>query len=148
MKLHVYSGSDSGGGFFLACGDFGWRLDDSFPPALFVFFFFFKVEISSCTLIPLFRPGPFHSGSASWDDCGRVYLHLYHEAMTLHTYIHFYAMATAAAVFAIRETYIEQLCEFIVAYSSAFWGNKRFARQFKSIKLMSWMPRSLFSSKC
>ena len=27
-------------------------------------FFFFKVEISSRTLIPLFRPGPVHSGSA------------------------------------------------------------------------------------
>ena len=31
-------------------------------------FFFFQVEISSCTLISLFRPGPVHSGSASRDD--------------------------------------------------------------------------------
>ena len=31
------------------------------PPALF-FFFFFKVEISSHTLIPVFRPGSVHSG--------------------------------------------------------------------------------------
>ena len=38
------------------------------PPALF--FFFFKVEISSRTLIPFFLPGSVHSGSASWDDCG------------------------------------------------------------------------------
>ena len=31
------------------------------------------MEISSCKLIPLFTPGSVHSGSASWDDCGRVY---------------------------------------------------------------------------
>ena len=30
-----------------------------------LFFFFFKVEISSCTPIPLFKPGSVHSGSAS-----------------------------------------------------------------------------------
>ena len=35
------------------------------PPALFLFSFFFKVEISSRTLIPFFRPGSVHSGSAS-----------------------------------------------------------------------------------
>ena len=35
--------------------------------------FFFKVEISSCTLIPLFMPGTVHSGSASRDDCGSVF---------------------------------------------------------------------------
>ena len=40
-------------------------------PALF---FFFKVEISSCTLIPLFfMPGSVHSGSANWDDCGQMF---------------------------------------------------------------------------
>ena len=57
----------SGGGFFLACKDFGRMLDNSFPPA---FFFFFKVEISSGTLIPLLKPGSVHSGSANRDDCG------------------------------------------------------------------------------
>ena len=31
------------------------------------------MEISSRTLIPLFRPGSVHSGSASLDDCGRVF---------------------------------------------------------------------------
>ena len=41
------------------------------PPVLF--FFFFKVEISLCTLIPLFMPGSVHSGSASSDDCGRLF---------------------------------------------------------------------------
>ena len=38
------------------------------PPALF-----FEVEISSHTLISLFRPGSVHSGSASWDDRGRMF---------------------------------------------------------------------------
>ena len=42
------------------------------PPVLFLLLFF-KVEISSRTLIPLLRPGPVHSGSASWDDCGRMF---------------------------------------------------------------------------
>ena len=36
-------------------------------------FFFFKVEISLRTLIPLFRSGPAQSGSATWDDCDRVF---------------------------------------------------------------------------
>ena len=38
------------------------------PTALF-FPFFFKVEVRSCTLIPLFRPGSVRSGSESWDNC-------------------------------------------------------------------------------
>ena len=41
------------------------------PPALFCLKKKKKMEISSCTLIPLFRPRSVHSGSASWDDCGR-----------------------------------------------------------------------------
>ena len=36
----------------------------------FFVFFLIEVEISSCTLIPLLRPGSVHSGSASWDNCG------------------------------------------------------------------------------
>ena len=46
-----------------------WVNVQQFIPALF----FFKVEISSRTLIPLFRPGSVHSGSASGDDCDRVF---------------------------------------------------------------------------
>ena len=38
-----------------------------------LFFFFFKVEISSCTLIPLFRPGSIHSGSASRDESDQAF---------------------------------------------------------------------------
>ena len=36
-------------------------------------FFFSYVEIISRTLIPLFKPGSVHSGSASWDDCGQMF---------------------------------------------------------------------------
>ena len=37
------------------------------------FVFFFEVAISSRTLIPLFLRGSVHSGSAGWDDCGRMF---------------------------------------------------------------------------
>ena len=37
------------------------------PPTRFLYFLW--VEISLCTLIPLFTPGLVHSGSASWDNC-------------------------------------------------------------------------------
>ena len=46
--------------------------DDSFPAWAFLFCYV-EVEISSRTLIPLFRPGSVHSGSASWDDCGLAF---------------------------------------------------------------------------
>ena len=36
-------------------------------------FFFFKLEIRSCTLIPLFMPESVHTGSASWNNCGQVF---------------------------------------------------------------------------
>ena len=50
-----------------------WRL---IPRLRFFFFFFlsfFRVEINSRSLIPLFEPGSVHSGSASWYDCGRMF---------------------------------------------------------------------------
>ena len=66
-----------GGGFFIACEDFGRMFDHSFSACVFLFFFFvfffFKVEISSRKLISLFVPGSVHSGSASRDDCGRMF---------------------------------------------------------------------------
>ena len=58
-KLIKKGSGGGGGGFFLACEDLG-RMFDHSPPALF-----FKVEISSRTLIPLFMPGSVHSGSVS-----------------------------------------------------------------------------------
>ena len=53
--------------------------DYSFPARAFLFLFlsflfsFFEVEISSRTLIPPFSPGSVHSGSASGDDCDRMF---------------------------------------------------------------------------
>ena len=43
-------------------------------------FFFFEVEISSRTLIPLFMPGSVHSGSASWDNHGQMFPDKLHES--------------------------------------------------------------------
>ena len=48
------------GGFFPSSGGFRENVSIYSPPA-----HFFKVEISSLTLIPLFRPGSVHSGFAS-----------------------------------------------------------------------------------
>ena len=51
-----------------------WRMFyHSFPACAFFSLSFFKVEISSCTLIPLFRPGSVHSSSVSWGDCGQAF---------------------------------------------------------------------------
>ena len=61
-----------GGGLFLACEDFGRIFDHLFPACAF-FVFVFEMEISSRTLISPLRPGSVHSGSASWDDCGRMF---------------------------------------------------------------------------
>ena len=58
------------GGSFLAYEDFGRMFDNSF---LACTFFFFLVEIGSRALIPLFRPGSGQSGSASREDCDRVF---------------------------------------------------------------------------
>ena len=51
---------------------FGENVQPFIPHLRSFNFFFFKVEIISCALIPLFRPGSVHSGSASW---GKGYLH-------------------------------------------------------------------------
>ena len=56
--------------FFSLAGIWGEYSTILSPPALF---FFFKVEISSRRLIPLSRPGSVQNGSASWDDCDRVF---------------------------------------------------------------------------
>ena len=49
---------------------------NSFPACAFCFVLL--VEISSCTLISLFRPGSVHIGSASWDDCDQVFPDEFH----------------------------------------------------------------------
>ena len=48
--------------------------DHSFSASALIFFIFFmEVEISSRTLILPFVPGTVHSGSATSDDCGRIF---------------------------------------------------------------------------
>ena len=57
------------GDFFLTCEDFGRMFNNSFPACVF-WGFFFKVEISLHTLIPLFGQD---QSTVSWDDCNRVF---------------------------------------------------------------------------
>ena len=61
IKVGGLCTSKHGGIFFLACEDFGRMFDHSVPACTFVV----EVEISSRTLIPLYRPGSVLSGSAS-----------------------------------------------------------------------------------
>ena len=93
-SLHTpfYSVLVSGDGFFFACEDFGSMFDDSFPAC--AFFFFFLVEITSRTLVPLFRPRSVHSGSARWDDCDRVVPHELHVSSLPDRFPH-YSWTTA-----------------------------------------------------
>ena len=69
-----------GGGFFFACKDF-----------------FFKVEISLCTLLPLFTPGSVHSGSASWDDRGIVFPDELHVSLFPDMFQHYARTAAKSA---------------------------------------------------
>ena len=73
-----------GGGFILTGEDFGRMFDHLLPTCIF----FFEVEISSRTLIPLFMPGSVHSGSVSWDDCGRIYPDKLHMSLFLDRFPH------------------------------------------------------------
>ena len=67
MHRHANTVSSNGGRFLLACEKFMKMFDKSFPACvLFCFcFVLLVVGINSRTLIPLFRPGSVHSGSAS-----------------------------------------------------------------------------------
>ena len=67
VQAHPWSIVGDGGGFIVT------RIlgESSIIPRLC--FFFFKVEISSCTLIPLSMPGSVHTGSVHWDDCGQMF---------------------------------------------------------------------------
>ena len=70
QPLSSWAHCGGGGGFFLACKDFGKMFNNAFPACAI---FFFLVEISLCTLILLFTLGLVHSGSVSWDDCDQVF---------------------------------------------------------------------------
>ena len=59
----------SGGGFFLACENYGGRLDESIPCMCFSFF-----QWRSAHMHQLYsRPGSIHSGSENWNNCGRAF---------------------------------------------------------------------------
>ena len=64
-----------GGGTFFSSRVRNWGdcLTVHSPPALLFLKWFFEVEISMRKLIPLFRPGSVHGGSASWDGCNRAF---------------------------------------------------------------------------
>ena len=72
-EVRMQVGLGGGGGLFLACEDLGRLFDHSFPVWALKKKKEKKKEISSRTLIPLFMPGSVHSGSATWDDCGRMF---------------------------------------------------------------------------
>ena len=72
------------------------------PPALF--FFFFKVEISLHKLILLFiMPVSVHSGSVSWDKCGRVFPDKLHVSSFLDRFPHY----AWTAVWSAHSAFIE-----------------------------------------
>ena len=63
-----------GVGFFLTCENLGRMFDNSFHTCVFVVVVVVVlVEIKSCTFFPFIWPGSVHSGSASWDDCGKMF---------------------------------------------------------------------------
>ena len=90
-------------------------------PALFSSFFFFTVKIRSCTLNPLFRLGSIHSGSASWDDCGRVFPDELHVSSFPDRFPHYACTAAKPANFHFigSRTYV---CLGVTCHSH-FWQN-------------------------
>ena len=54
-----------------------WGFGENVQQVIPCLHFFFYVEISLHTLIPLLMSGSVHSGSASWDDCDQVFLRLH-----------------------------------------------------------------------
>ena len=63
IVIVVVGGGGGSGGFILVCRDFGRMFYHLCPTR--AFFPLPEVEISSCTLIPLFMPESVDSGSAS-----------------------------------------------------------------------------------
>ena len=88
-------GGPSSGGFFSLLWEFKENVRP-FIPCMHLFFFFFKVEIISCTLIPHSKPGSVHSGSASWDGCGLVFPDELHLGLFPDRFLH-YAWTSACS---------------------------------------------------
>ena len=72
-----------GGGCSVTCEDLGECLTNYSLPAFFCFVFCLKWRLACTTLIPLFTSGLAHSGSASWDDCDRVFPDEFCVSLTL-----------------------------------------------------------------
>ena len=86
------------------------------PPALF--FFFFKVEISWRTVIPLFMPGSVHRGWTSWDDCGRLFPDKLRVSSFLDRLPH-HAWTAASPLRLLR---VKGVCVFRCNLSPALWA--------------------------
>ena len=99
------------------------------PPALFFFFFLggdrdvWVVEVSFRTLIPLFMQGSVHSGSASWDDCERMFPDKLGVSSFPHRFPHY---ARTAALSAYSDSAGSRVCACLgVTYHLHFWQNDR-----------------------
>ena len=103
------------GSFFLACEIF-WRLfDHSFPACAFCV----CVEISSRTLIPLFTPGSVHNGSASWDDCARMFP----DELCVSSFMT--GSLDSGIVNPLQLRWVKEVCAFRVICHLTFWQNDR-----------------------
>ena len=71
-------------------------------PALYLLLF--KVEISTYTLIPFFRPESVHSGLVSWHDCGQVFPDELHVSLFPDRFPHY---AWTAAVIPLQLCWIK-----------------------------------------
>ena len=93
--------------------------DNSLPACAF----FFKVEISLRKLIPLFRPGSVHSGSASWDYCNR----LFHDELLVSSFPdRFPHCLDNGIVGPLRLRWVKGVCVFRCNLPPALLGNDRF----------------------
>ena len=80
------------------------------PPTLFCFCIFVKVEISSRTLIPLFLLGSVHSGSANWDDCGRIIPDKLRVSSFPDRFQHYGCTAALSVLCTVTNTYLSLYC--------------------------------------
>ena len=149
-------GEQSDGCFFLVYEDL-WRMfDNSFLAcaSFFFSFFFFKVEVSSHTLIPLCRPGSVHSGSARWDDCDWVFPDEFHVSSFPDRFLHY---AWTAALSAHSDFVWSKMYVCLgVTYHLHFWQNDQGllhatvvtqgwnGRRIK-VSTQSWLQRRKFS---
>ena len=96
------------------------------PPAFLcvcVCFCFFEVEISSHTLLPLFRPGSVKSGSVSWDNRGRVIPDKLHVSSFPDTFLHYSWTAARSAQSDFHGSRVYTCLG--VTWNLHFWQNDR-----------------------